>query len=289
MKKIGILVLTCAAMVGLAGCTTQQSNSKSSVVEYLYPADKAPVVQAAIPVLRLPIKLGIAFVPEQGAKVSGINSWTGQHLDAGGLSEAQKMQILEKIAGHFKAHEFIGDIQTIPSVYLTPKGSFTNLDQIKTMYDIDVIALVSYDQVQFTNEDALSLSYWTLVGAYLVSGQKNDTQTLVDTVVYDIASRKMLFRAPGTSLVKGRSTPVNLNEELRADAATGFDLSVVDMIKNLDTQLVSFREKVKANPEQIKVVKTSAYSGGGALGGVSLLVLGAALLMRKSRHSSNSV
>ncbi len=274
MTKIACLIFACAAIGSLTGCTSQQSNGKSSVVEYLYPQGKAPVVQAAVPVLSLPIKLGIAFVPEQRPQVQGANMWTGRYLDAGAISEAQKMQMLEKIASHFKSYAFIGEIQTIPAAYLTPRGSFTNLDQIKTMYDIDVIALVSYDQVQFTNENALSLSYWTLVGAYLVSGQKNDTHTLVDTAVYDIASRKMLFRAPGTSLVQGRSTPVNLNEELRADALTGFNLSLVDMIKNLDTQLASFREKVKANPEQIKVVKTSSYSGGGALGGTHLADVG---------------
>lgn len=110
----------------------------------------------------------------------------------------------------------MSNIAVIPSDYLTRGGSFTNLNQIKNMYDIDVIALVSYDQVQFTNSDFLSLSYWTLVGAYVVSGDKNDTNTMIDTAVFDIDSRSMLFRAPGTSNVKGRSTPIELKQELRA-------------------------------------------------------------------------
>ncbi len=48
------------------------------------------------------------------------------------------------------------------------------------MYDIDVIALVSYDQVQFTDGSFLSLTYWTIVGAYVVAGEKNDTSTMLD-------------------------------------------------------------------------------------------------------------
>ena len=258
MKKLRALSLSCLMVCGVAelsGCASQQTGSKSSVVAYLYPADEAPIIQPSIPVLKLPIKLGIAFVPEQTGGGYGTTFWTGRIRGAEELIETKKMEILEKIAGHFKTQQFIGEIKTIPSVYLTPRGSFTNLDQIKTMDGVDVIALVSYDQVQFTDEGILALSYWTIVGAYLVSGQKNDTNTLIDTVVYDIESRKMLFRAPGISVVKGRSTPVNLTEELRDDSVKGFELSTNDMIKNLDLQLAVFREKAKQHPEEVKVVR----------------------------------
>lgn len=278
MKKLCALILSCLVITGLSGCASQQTGSKSSVVEYLYPKEDAPVIQPSIPVLKLPIKLGIAFVPEQASLGGGTNFWTGRSLGADGLTETKKMEILERIAGHFKTQKFIGEIQTIPSVYLTPRGSFANLDQIKTMYGVDVIALVSYDQVQFTDEGVLSLSYWTIVGAYLISGQKNDTNTLIDTVVYDIESRKMLFRAPGTSIVKGRSTPVNLTEELRDDSVKGFELSTNDMIKNLDLQLAAFREKAKQRPEEIKVVRSAGFSGGGgAMGWMLMVMLGSML------------
>lgn len=249
-------------MIFMMGCSSQQVGTKSSVVDYLYPKEAAKIVEPSIPLLKLPIKLGIAFVPEQSARSHGSNFWAGNSDFSSGLTEAKKMQILSNVSGYFKKYPFIGEIQEIPSTYLTPGGSFENLEQIKTMYGIDVIALVSYDQVQFTDASLLSVSYWTIVGAYLVSGEKNDTNTLMDTVVYDIASRKMLFRAPGTSLVKGRSTPVNLSEELRADSIKGFDKAAKAMIDNLDVQLAAFREKSKQNPEQIKVVKTEAYSGG---------------------------
>ena len=270
----------------IAGCASGKTNiNKSSVVDYLYPKDSAKVIEPSIPVLKLPIKLGIAFVPEQTTPRYGNSFWDGSSAGSA-LTETKKMQILSKISAHFKKYDFIGEIQEIPSNYLTPSGSFTNLEQIKTMYGIDVIALVSHDQVQFTDEGIFSLSYWTLVGAYVVSGEKNDTNTLMDTAVYDIASKKMLFRAPGTSLVKGHSTPVNLSEELRSDSLKGFEQATEKMIENLDIQLASFREKAKQNPDQIKVVRAaSSSSGGGSLDlwTLAAMVFSAAVLRRLTK------
>lgn len=138
--------------------------------------------------------------------------WSGI-IEAGVLTEVTKSVLLEKVADNFRKHEFVSEIEVIPSAYLTTGGGFSNLEQIQTMYGIDVIALVSYDQVQFTDEGTLSLTFWTLIGAYVISGEKNDTSIMLNTVVYDIQSKKMLFRAPGTSNVKGSATPVNLSEQ----------------------------------------------------------------------------
>lgn len=255
------LMLSMSILVGCA--SSHQKTSKSSVVDYLYPKSSKVNIEPSVPLLKLPIKLGIAFVPEASVLNDSYSFWAGSSASDSALTETRKMKIIEAMSAHFKKYPFIGEIQQIPSNYLTPGGSFANLDQIKTMYGIDVIALVSHDQVQFTDEGLLSFSYWTLVGAYVVSGEKNDTSTLIDTAVYDITSRKLLFRAPGISNVKGRSTPVNLSEELRNDSIKGFESATVQMIVNLDAQLASFREKVKENPEQIKVVKSAGYSGGG--------------------------
>lgn len=276
MKNLSKVCSLLVVVLIFAGCTSQQVGAKSSVVDYLYPKETVKV-EPSIPLLKLPIKMGIAFVPEQSTRGHGSNFWAGNVDLTSGLTEAKKMQILTKVSSYFKKYPFVGEIQEIPSTYLTPGGSFANLEQIKTMYGVDVIALVSYDQVQFTDAGLLSVSYWTIVGAYIISGEKNDTNTLMDTVVYDIASKKMLFRAPGTSVVKGSSTPVNLSEELRADSLKGFDLATKAMIENLDVQLASFREKAKQNPEQIKIEKPQSYSGGGgafdliALSGLALI------------------
>lgn len=271
-------------LILLSACGTQEVRNRSSVVDYLYPRSKQEVVQPSIPTLRLPLKVGIAFVPEQPARTSGMGLW-GRPSTAGALTEARKTALLESLAAHFRRYDFVGSIDVVPSAYLTAGGGFTNLDQIRTMYGIDVVALVSYDQVQFTDQGLLSLTYWTLVGAYVVSGEKNDTSTLMDTAVYDIASRKLLFRAPGNSQIKGSSTPVNLAESLREDSAKGFEQANQLMLVSLDQQLAAFRQRLKDRPNEIRVERATGYSGGGAVDGawlvIGLLGLGGACWRRQ--------
>ena len=266
------------AVLALGGCAGQQTNIKSSVMEYLYPKSGDAYETPSVPHLNLPLRVGVAFVPDSRRSDSSYNFWAGQSM-LNTITEAKKAEILEGVADQFRALEFIKSIEVIPSAYLTPGGSFTNLSQIQTMYGIDVIALVSYDQVQFTDAGVLSLSYWTIVGAYVVSGEKNDTSTLLDTVVYDISSRKMLFRAPGTSKVEGRATPVNLSEELRADSIAGFERAAEDMTRNLQSQLEAFKEKIKEDPDKVQISHRKGYSGGGSVGMADFLILFSLLVM----------
>jgi rhombotail lipoprotein len=243
------------AMLGIGGCATvRERHNAASVVDFLYPDIRDPVVTPGIPVLTLPLRVGIAFVPSTGY---------GNSM----LTEKRKLDLMQQVADHFKKYPYVKDIELIPSAYLKQKGGFANLEQIRTMYGVDVIALVSYDQIQFTDQDFLSLTYWTIVGAYIVPGEKNDTHTMLDTVVVDIKSRKMLFRAPGTHHVKGRATLVNLSEQLRLDSETSFGEAAKQMIENLDQQLTLFKDKVKERPDEYKVVRTAEYqsrTGGGS-------------------------
>jgi len=266
----------------LAGCS-QRTGLRSSVVEYLYPGKEKVVAEPGRPVLELPLSVGIAFVPEQPAGSRGFGWWTGA---VGGepLPEARKMELLEQVAKEFRDLDFVRDIEVIPGAYLRPGGSFDNLDQLQRMYGIDVVALVSYDQVQFTDEGLLSLSYWTLVGAYAVAGEKNDTNTLMDTAVYDIASRRLLFRAPGVSRVKGSATPVNLAEQLRADSLEGFRLATEDMIANLKTELQAFKTRLEEQPELAEVRHAEGYDGGAGAIGWALPGLALLVLRRRARH-----
>jgi rhombotail lipoprotein len=87
------------------------------------------------------------------------------------ITEEQKLALAERIAGEFRGLEFVEHIELIPSAYLSMGGGFTNLDQIQAMYGVDVMALISYDQVQHTDEDWLSLSYWSIVGMYVIEGE----------------------------------------------------------------------------------------------------------------------
>jgi rhombotail lipoprotein len=265
MKRtnIGLLTVFVAPLLIITltgGCFTGSTKHVTSIVDYLYPNMKDTIVIPDIPVLTLPLIVGIAFVPGNGGGDYG-HGLQNSHKSSRAtdsvfaLSEQQKIAMMQEVADHFKKYFFVKEIKIISSTDLTPGGSFANLDQIRTMYGIDVIALLSYDQVQFTDEGLLSLTYWTIVGEYVIPGEKNDTHTMLDAVIFDINSRKMLFRAPGTAHTKGISTPINLGEQLRADSNMGFSSAVKSMIINLDEQLALFREKVKGRPTEYKIIQ----------------------------------
>ncbi len=276
--RIIIFATIVAFVLFLTGCFAingGQSRYNSSVLDYLYPK-KTIIEEPSIPHLSLPLRVGVAFVPESDLLPT-------QHA----LSRKEKMDLMNRISGEFKALQFVKDIQLIPSDYLSKGGGFTNLDQIKTMFNIDVIVLLSYDQVQHTDEGMLSFSYFTIIGSFIVKGEKNDTNTMIDAVVYDIASRKMLFRAPGSSLKKGSSTLVNLSEKLRADSLEGFNMAADNLIINLKDELDRFKEKIKEMPQEYNIVHKAGYTGGGSVGGIYsiiLVILGAmALCTRKEK------
>lgn len=260
--RIAILGLLVSLIAG-CGAWMRQQHTATSVVDYLYPGQTDPTVQQGVPVLNLPMRVGLAFVPERN----------GQGVAA--LTAPRKMQLLERVAENFRKQDYIKSIEIIPSEYLVPRGGFTNLDQVRTMYGVETVALVSYDQAQFSDETMASLAYWTIVGVYVVPAQKNSTSTMVDAVVMHVPSRRMLFRAPGTSQIKGRSTPVDQAAELRADSDRGLDEAVDRMIANLDVQLTAFQEKVKASPGDYEVMRSDGSRGGGALD----LVTGSILAM----------
>ena len=264
-RRIGVLAGMLMLFGILAtGCATRSTHQASSVMQYLYSGKQQMVEPAPVAHLTLPLRVGIAFVPG------------GSNYSTRSLSEKEKMELLGSIGKEFKGLPFVKSIEIIPSPYLTPQGSFTNLDQIRTMYGVDVIALISYDQVQHTDQGLLSLSYWTLVGAYVVKGERNDTSTMLDAAVYHIPSRKLLFRAPGTSHVKGSATPVNLSEQLRIDAQSGFSEAAGNLVENLKVQLELFKEKVKETPEEYRVTTAPSYRGGGSVGGLTAFILAAA-------------
>jgi rhombotail lipoprotein len=270
MKVIYVLVAAVALVTGCATFGVRSHHRATSVMKFLYPDSAERVEAPATPVLSLPLKVGVAFVPAEDSTTR-----SGQHFPVSDLTvnEAQKMALMKEVSQHFKKYPFVRTIELIPTTYLRAGGSFANLDQLRSMFGVDVIALLAYDQAQFTDEGLLSFSYWTIVGAYVVQGEKNDTQTMLDAVVYDIASRRMLFRAPGTSHVKGGATPINLSEELRRDSQAGFHAAATNLVTALEFQLAEFKDRIKQAPDEIKVTHKPGYVGAAALGGFDVMLM----------------
>lgn len=266
MRSIAKAILGFFILGSLASCaagfwsSSYQQREASSVVDYLYPKDEPEVAQM-VTHLNLPVKVGIAFVPE------------GRRGNS--LSEEKKLELLKQVKNVFEQYPYIQKIEVVPSAYLRPGGGFDNLSQVGRMFGVDVMALVSYDQIQFDDPNSLSFLYWTILGAYMIKGDQHDTQTMVDTSVFDIKSRKLLFRAPGTSSIKGKATAVSYHEVAREARNQGYEEAVEKMIPALVQELASFKERIKTDTS-VQVHETAGYSGGGAF---SLAGLFATLLL----------
>ena len=286
MKMRTVITLTCAvAAVALAACTnlwhagtgTTRKGVSSSLVNYLYPAgEKPPPYDETVPLLELPLRVGIAFVP------------TSTVTDIPGLSEATKMELLDKVRSQFLDRDYISEIQVIPDSYMRGSRGFSGLEQVARLYGLDIVALVSYDQVVATDDTRSSILYWTIIGAYFIEGSRNDVQTFVDTAVFDLATRKLMIRAPGIDKATQKSTLVESSQELREARSASFDRAMGDMTTNLEDELDRFELRLKEDPTVARVDSSAMPGGGGAFGlGMLLGLLFAARLHRARPRALN--
>src|SRR5688572_8811692 len=128
-----ITALLYGALPFLCGCGTFAARSHhrtTSVIQFLYPNKAEHVEAPSVPTLSLPLKVGVAFVPLEHSKTRPGNHFP---ISDATVNEAQKLELMKAVSQHFKQHAFVKSIQLIPSAYLTPGGSFDNLDQLRSM------------------------------------------------------------------------------------------------------------------------------------------------------------
>lgn len=266
---LSVLLFSAAGCSQLVSSHDNRHSVSSSLGSFLYPnKDSRKDHKPEMPVLKLPVKVGLAFLPSK--------HWRGQSI-----SVRDQQQLLGKVKAAFGEHEFIERISIIPSTYLRhhqTKGSngFDTLEQVARLHDVDVMALVSYDQLTQSHQNNASLLYWTIVGMYVIPGNENTIQTFVDTAVFDVKSRKMLMRAPGISKLEKRSTAIDINRVMAEKSRQGFDAAFADMITNLNGELDQFRARAKEG-KGVRIEHSAGYVGGG--GGSAGLLLLLALLM----------
>lgn len=231
-----------------------------------------------IPQLNLPVKIGLAFLPSQNWRRATLTSST-------------EYQLLNKVKSRFKQYRFIDEIKIIPSTYLRHRSikdssGFDTLTQVANLHGVDVIALVSYDQLSQSQFNNASLLYWTIVGMYIIPGNENTIQTFVDTAVFDVRSRQLLFRAPGISKLKNISTAIDVDRVISKKSQQGFNLAFDDMIVNLDDELLRFKEQVKEG-KTARVANLKAYSAAGTINIQTLLILLASSILIILRRSTS--
>lgn len=270
--------------LSLAGCASffsdysARSGVSSSVVDYLYPpgTDFKPASEGT-PEIRLPARVGLMFVPSSRTPA--------------GLTPAHREALLGQVRDAFKQHDFIERIEIVPDSYLRPRGGFDNLEQIARLHGLDLVALVSYDQVSSTDETVASFLYWTIVGAYTVPATRNQVNTFVETTVFDVSTRTLLLRAPGQDQRGGGSTAVHSDAVRERLGEEGFQAAVTAMIPNLETAIGQFRTRVREEGHVKLVDRQSGKQWSGRNGGggsvqaweLALLLAGLALLLLRRR------
>jgi rhombotail lipoprotein len=279
------VVLTSIVALLLSGCTAldafmggshrpRQSHNSSSLVEFLYPNGSAPPAENQIPELRVPLRVGLAFLPTD----------TGA-----GPTAVQRDALMERIRQRFADRKFVTEIVMIPDYYLRNSRGFEGLQGVQRLYTVDVMALVSYDQVEHLDENQWSLGYLTIVGAYVLKGNHHDVATLVDLAVVDPVTQSLILRAGGTDTRNRNSTLVDQARDARESSAASFDTATGQMIDNFDLALTKFEADVRAGKANVRVARRESGSRGGGGGGGSfgLLSLGGLLLLFVTRRRAS--
>jgi rhombotail lipoprotein len=248
-------------------------------VEFLYPNSSAPPARDTVPELHLPLRVGLAFLPGRGGQTT---------LDA-----AHEEQLLERIRRRFSDRHFVSEIVVIPDYYLANRRGFEGLQGVQRLYGVDVMALVSYDQVLHEDNNNWSLGYLTIVGAFVLKGDRHDLSTLVDLAVVDPVSRSLVLRAGGTDVRHGSSTLIDEDRDSRDAALRGFSAATDQMIDHFDAALTRFQSEVRAGNANVRVLNKSdsgpGHGGGGALGWSWIALLLPLAAFRASRRTPSRV
>jgi rhombotail lipoprotein len=255
-------LMVCIALLGtaLGGCEELQPfcglycsrshHSSSSLVEFLYPKGQVPPPANRVPDLQVPLRVGLAFLPPQGSAVTGPGA-------------ALKEALLERVRRHFSERKFITQIVIIPDYYLTAERGFAGLEGVQRLYSVDLMALVSYDQVMHADQNEWSLGYVTIVGLYVLKGNRYDVSTLVDLAVIDPATRSLVLRAGGVDTRHGNTSLVMEQRESREAGAAGFQAASDQMMQHFDAALTDFEAQVRAGRANVHVVHRDGSAGGG--------------------------
>jgi rhombotail lipoprotein len=271
---LGAVTLTlsgCALMFG--DLHARQHQSTTPLVDFLYTDGKVPE-QDAQPELRLPIRVAVSFLPAGGGYQP---------------AAAEREKVLTTLRDSFRSLPYVSEIVIIPDYYLhSGKGDgLMQIEQLSRLFKFDLFALVSYDQVQNNYQNDRSLAYLTIVGAFLVRGDRNETHTLLDVAVIDPKSRALVMRAGGVSSLKGNTTAIDVERHTGAQSTRGFEEATLQLVANFKRELADFEQRVRDGTAPVKVVR-QASRGGGAMDPWLLAMLGLLALpiaIRASRET----
>jgi rhombotail lipoprotein len=257
LMTLGVLALGltgCANLFG--GLERRQHGASSPLVEFLYADGEIPPVAAEVH-LTLPIRVGVTFLPSTGRA---------------GPSAVEREKVLAAIRENFKSRPYVSEIVPIPNYYLSMHGrdGLTQIEQVSRLNQLDLFALVSWDQVTDSTVNKSSLAYLTIVGAYFVRGDRHETHTLLDLAVIDPRTRSLVVRSGGTSSLAGNTTLIEAGHHETAQRTRGFELATASLVDNFKRELTEFEGRVREGSAPVKVTRRASGGGGGGGGGGAL-------------------
>jgi rhombotail lipoprotein len=250
------LVAVGVLAVGLSGCAAmfqgfdrRHHAASSSLVEFLYGHGDMPPIASEVH-LELPIRVGVSFLPGNGGEQP---------------SAIDREKVLAAIRDNFKSRPYVTEIVPIPDYYLRTNGDdgLTQIEQVSRLNQLDLFALVSYDQITDSSMNKSSLAYLTILGAYFVQGDRDETHTLLDLAVVDPRTRLLVLRSGGTSTLKGSTTLIEADRHETAQRSRGFEIATANLVENFRRELTDFEGRVREGTAPVKVTHRAAGGGGG--------------------------
>ncbi|HEX6813434.1 MAG TPA: hypothetical protein VF384_17580 [Planctomycetota bacterium] len=248
--KIVLLVLASLLCTCCVGPTVGSARSQSSIKPVTGQAEDGshassgprPAQPTSMPV---PARIALAFVPEanaQGTSAEGISSWA-----TGPLPEAFKAKVLENLADAFRKESFVGRIDVVPSFYLGGRTAPEIVASVRATFDVEAVALVTYDLQHFNRVNGWSLTYIALVTMMFVPGNELSSELFLDTAVY-ASNGALLFRAAGSAANQGSFAPPYYDDNAQVQTESCFADATSDLVPKLHREIEKFAQRIKAEP-----------------------------------------
>ena len=263
-KKLRLLLAATLALT-LSGCGILSGNeclfrcaekhaASTPLVQFLYGSDQRVPARDEIVTLQLPIRVGLAFLPARSGNPDE------------GPTPTERDRILGSIRTSFSGLPYVSEIVPVPAYYfdMSRSDGMRQLEQLARLQRLDLVALISYDQRTQVSENRRSFAYLTIVGALVVKGNHNETQTIIDMAVVEPLGRSLVMRAGGVSSTANTVTAIDQPAALRKQQRLGFDQATDALIANFRTELTDFESRVRAGTADVKVVRQARGGNGGA-------------------------
>ena len=263
--SLALLLSGCGILSGnecLFRCAEHQGAS-TPLVQFLYGSDQRVPQRDEVVTLQLPIRVGLAFLPGRSGNPDE------------GPTPTERERILGAVRSSFSDLPYVSEIVPIPAYYfdMSRVDGMRQLEQLARLQRLDLVALISYDQRTQVSENRRSFAYLTIVGALVVKGNHNETQTIVDMAVVEPTGRSLVMRAGGISSTANTVTAIDQPGALRKQQRLGFDQATDALIANFRTELTEFESRVRAGTADVKVVR-QARGGSGGSGALDPLLVG---------------